>query len=89
LRIFGPKRDKVTAEWRRIHNKELYDLHSSNNFLVMKQKRWAGHVARMGYKKGVYRVLVGRLLGTPWLEDNIKTDIQHVVREGVEWTDVS
>jgi hypothetical protein len=50
-RIFGPKRDEVTGEWRRLHNKELYTLYSSPNiFRVMKSRRlrWAGHVARMG-----------------------------------------
>jgi hypothetical protein len=50
-RIFGPKRDEVTGEWRRLHNKELYALYSSLNIIrVMKSRRlrWAGHVARMG-----------------------------------------
>jgi hypothetical protein len=50
-RIFGPKRDKVTGEWRRLHNKELYALYCSPNIIrVMKSRRlrWAGHVARMG-----------------------------------------
>jgi hypothetical protein len=50
-RIFGPKRDEVTGEWRRLHNKELYALYSSPNIIrVMKSRRlrWAGHVARMG-----------------------------------------
>jgi hypothetical protein len=48
LRImFGPKRDKVTGEWRRLHNEELYDLYSSSNTIQIK-KRWAGHVAHMG-----------------------------------------
>jgi hypothetical protein len=50
-RIFGPKRDEVTGEWRRLHNKELYALYSSPNIIgVIKSRRlrWAGHVARMG-----------------------------------------
>jgi hypothetical protein len=50
-RIFGPKRDEVTGEWRRLHNKELYAVYSSPNIIrVMKSRRlrWAGHVARMG-----------------------------------------
>jgi hypothetical protein len=50
-RIFGPKRDEVTGEWRRLHNKELYGLYSSPNIIgVIKSRRlrWAGHVARMG-----------------------------------------
>ena len=62
-RIFGPRRDKVTGEWRRLHNEELNDLYSSPNLVrVIKSRRmrWAGHVARMGEKRGVYRVLVGK-----------------------------
>jgi hypothetical protein len=50
-RVFGPKRDEVTGEWRRLHNKELYALYSSPNIIrVIKSRRlrWAGHVARMG-----------------------------------------
>ena len=63
-RIFGPMRDEVTGEWRRLHNKELYDLYSSPNIIrVIKSRRlrWAGHVARMGERRGAYRVLVGIL----------------------------
>jgi hypothetical protein len=81
-RVFGPKRDEVTGEWRKLHNGELNDLYSSPNIVrVVKSKRmrWAGHVARMGEEKGVHRVFVGkpegkRLLGRPrcrW-EDNMK-----------------
>jgi hypothetical protein len=61
-RIFGPKRDEVTGEWRRLHNKELYTLYSSPDVVrVMKSRRlrWAGHVARMGERRGAYRILVG------------------------------
>jgi hypothetical protein len=87
-RIFGPKRDEVTGEWRRLHNKELYVLYSSPNIIwVMKSRRlrWAGHVARMGERRGAHRVLVGkpegrRPLGRPrrrW-EDNIKMDLREV-----------
>jgi hypothetical protein len=50
-RIFGPKRDDVTAEWRILHNKELRDLYSSPSIIILmksKRMRWAGHVARMG-----------------------------------------
>jgi hypothetical protein len=60
-RIFGPKRDEVTGEWRRLHKKELYALHSSPNIIrVIKSRRlrWAGHVARMGERRGAYRPLV-------------------------------
>jgi len=62
-KIFGPRRDEVTGEWRRLHNEELNDLYSSPNIVrVMKSRRmrWAGHVARMGEEKGVYRVSVGK-----------------------------
>jgi hypothetical protein len=47
-RIYGPKRDEITREWRKLHNEELYDLDSSNNFVRVTKSRWAGHVARMG-----------------------------------------
>ena len=60
-RIFGPRRDEVKGEWRRLHNEELNDLYSSTNIVrVIKSKRmrWAGHVARMGEERVVYRVLV-------------------------------
>jgi len=62
-RIFGPRRDEVTGEWRRLHNEELNGLYSSPNILrVIKSRRmrWAGHVALMGEERSVYRVLVGK-----------------------------
>ena len=62
-RIFVPRRDEVTGEWRRLHKEELNDLYSSPNIVrVIKSRtmRWAGHVARMGEEWGVYRVLVGK-----------------------------
>jgi len=62
-RIFVPKRDEVTGEWRKLHNEELNDLYSSPNIVrVMKLRRmrWAGQVARMGEERGVYRVFVGK-----------------------------
>ena len=62
-RIFGPKRDEVTGEWRKLHNEELNELYCSPNIVrVIKSRRMslAGHVARMGKKKGVYRVWVGK-----------------------------
>jgi hypothetical protein len=89
LRTFGPKRDEVTKKWKELHNEELNDLYSSRSIVrVIKSRRmrWAGHVARMGTKSGVYRVLVGKLegkrpLGRPrrrW-KDNIKLDLEVVV----------
>jgi hypothetical protein len=72
-RIYGPKGDEVTGEWRKLHNEELADLCSSRNIIrVIKWRmRWAVNVARMGKRRGVYRVLVGkqegtRPLGIPW-----------------------
>jgi hypothetical protein len=62
-RIFGPRRNKVTGDWRRLNNEELNDLYSSHNIVrVIKSRRmrWAGHVARMGEERGVDRVLVGK-----------------------------
>jgi hypothetical protein len=87
-RIFGPKRDEATGEWRRLHNEELNDLYSSQNIIrVIKSRRmrWAEPAARMGEKRGAYRILVGRPegrrpLGRPrhrW-EDNIKMYLQEV-----------
>ena len=84
-RIFGPKRDEVTGEWRKQNNEALNDLYSTPNIIwVIKSKRiiWAGHIARMGERRVIYRVLVGkpegmRPLGRPrrkW-EDNIKMDL--------------
>jgi len=62
-RIFGPRRDEVTGDWRKLHNEELNDSYCSPNIVrVIKSRRmrWAGHVARMGEARGVYRVLVGK-----------------------------
>jgi hypothetical protein len=62
-RIFGPKTDEVTREWRKLHNEELHDLYFSPNIVrVIKPRRMrrTGHVARMGEERGVYRVLVGK-----------------------------
>jgi hypothetical protein len=94
-RIFGPKRDEVTGEWRNLHNEELNDLYYSPNIFRMlkwRRMRWAGHVARIEVRNGVYRVLVGkpeskRPLGRPrrrW-EDNIKMDLQEVGCGGMSW----
>jgi len=85
-RIFGPRRDEVTGEWRRLHNEELNDLYSLPNIeRVIKSRRmkWAWHVARMGEDRGVYKVFLGkpegkRPLGRPrrrWV-DNIRMDLQ-------------
>jgi hypothetical protein len=85
VRAFGPKRNEVTEEWRKLHNEELNDLYSlPNTVLVVKSRRmrWVGHVARMGEDRGVYRVLVGKPEGkrplgrqTRRWEDYIKMDL--------------
>jgi hypothetical protein len=93
-RIFGPKREK-DGSWRKLYNDELHSLYSSPNIVrVIKSRkmRWAGHVARMGEGRGVYRVLVGRPegkrpLGRPrrrW-EDNIKLDLTEIGINGTNW----
>jgi hypothetical protein len=65
MRIFGPKRDEITGEWRRLHNKELYALYSPPNFIrVIKSRRqMARHVIRIEEKRYAYRVLEGKLEG--------------------------
>jgi hypothetical protein len=66
LRTFGPNRDEVTGEWRKLHNEELRDLYSSPSKIRMikwRRMRWTGHVARMGEKRNVYRLLVGKSEG--------------------------
>jgi len=94
-RIFGPTREEVTAEWRRIHNEELNDLYTSPNIVrVIKSRRirWAGHMARMAEERGAFRVLEGkpegkRPLGRPrrrWV-DNIRMDLQKVGCEYMDW----
>jgi len=97
--IFGPTRDEMTGEWRKLHNEELNDLYCSPNFIrVIKSRkiRWAKHVARMGERMGVYRVLVvkhegKRPLGRPrcrW-EVNIKMDLQEVGYGDMDWIDLA
>ena len=94
-KMFGPRRDKVMGEWRRLQNEELNDLYSSPNIVRVikwRRMRWAGHVARMGEERGVYMVLVGkpegkRPLGRPRRRrvDNIRNDLQEVGCGYVDW----
>jgi hypothetical protein len=94
-RIFGPKRDEVTGEWRKLHSAKLHNLYSSP--VIIRQvksmrMRWAGHVARMGEGRKVYKVLVGkpegkRPLGRPrrrW-EDGIGMELGEIGLGGGVW----
>jgi hypothetical protein len=98
-RIIGPKKDEATGEWIKLHNEELNDLYSSpNSIRVIKSRRmrWVGYVARMGEKRGAYRILVGIPEGRRPLvrykrrwEGNIKTDLQEVGWEGMNWIELA
>jgi hypothetical protein len=98
-RVFGPKRDEVTGEWRKLHNEELTDLYSLPNIVRVvksRQRRWAGNVVRMGEDSRVHRMLVGKPegkipLGRPrrrW-EDNIETDLQEVEGGRGDWMELA
>jgi hypothetical protein len=88
-RIFGPKRDEVTGEWRKLHNEELHNLYSSPNIIRMIK-------LKMGEKRNAYRILVGkpegrRPLGRPrrrWV-DNIRMDLREIGWDGVYWVDLA
>jgi hypothetical protein len=63
-RKFGPKRDEVTGDWRKLHNEELHNLYSSPSIIRLiksRRMRWAGHVARMREKRNAYRIFVGKV----------------------------
>jgi hypothetical protein len=97
-RIFGPNGDEVTGEWRKSHNEELHDLYCSPTIVrvIKPRMKWAGHVARMGEGRCVYRVLVGKPegkspLGRPrckW-ENNIKAGLQEVGCRGMDWIELA
>jgi hypothetical protein len=94
-RIFGPKRDEVTVQWRKLHNGELHNLYSSPNIIrriKSRRMRWAGHMARTGEGRNVYRVSVGKPEGERPLErprrrweDGIKIDLGKIGLGGVKW----
>jgi hypothetical protein len=97
--MFGPKGDEVTGEWRKLHSGELHNLYSSPDIIrhiKSRRMRWAGHVARMGEERNVYRVLVGKPEGKRPLErprrrweDGIKMDLREIgwgwVWSGLNW----
>jgi hypothetical protein len=98
-KIFGPKRDEVTRELRKIHNEKFNDLYSSPIIVQLnksRRMRWAGHVARMGEGRVVYRILVGKPEGKRQLmrsrrrwEYKIKVDLQEVVCGDMDWTELA
>jgi hypothetical protein len=87
-RIFGPKKDEATGQWKKLHSGELHNLYSSPDIIRQtksRRMRWAGHVARIGEGRNVYRVLVGKpkgkgLPGRPRRrrEDGIKKDLREI-----------
>jgi hypothetical protein len=94
-RIFGPKRDEVTGEWRKLHNEELRNLYSPPDIIRQvksRRMRWTGHVARIGEERKMYKIWVGkpegkRPLGRPrrrW-EDGIRMDLRETGLGGVDW----
>ena len=97
--VFNSKRDKVTGEWRKLHNEELNGLYSLPNIVrVVKSRRmrWAEHVARMGEDRGVQRVLVGKPEGKRPLrrprrrwKDNIKMDLQEIGGGRGDWMELA
>jgi hypothetical protein len=94
-RIFGPKRDEVTRQWRKLHSEELHILCSSPVIImqiILRRMRWAGHVASMGEGRNVFRVWVGKPEGKRPLErprsrweDGIKMDLREIGLGDVEW----
>jgi hypothetical protein len=91
-RVFGHKRDEVTVGWRKLHHGELHNLYSTPDIIRQIKSRimrWAGHVARMGEGRNVYRILVGKPEGKNHLEDQgvdgIKMDLREIGWGCVEW----
>jgi hypothetical protein len=97
-RIFGPKRDDVTGDWRKLHNEELHNLYSSANIIRMIKSRWmrrSGHEARMGKTMNAYRILVGKPEGNRPLRrprrrwvDNIKMDVREIGWDWMDWIEL-
>jgi hypothetical protein len=94
-RIFGPKRDKVIGEWRKLYNEELHILYSFQNIIRQiksRKLRWVEHVARMGEERNVYKILMGKPEGKRprcrW-EDGIRMDLRKIGLGSVEWIQVA
>jgi hypothetical protein len=98
-KTFGPKRDEVTGDWRKLHYEELHNLYSSPNIIRMitlRRMTWAGYIARMGGTRNGYTILVGkpegkRPSGRPrrrWV-DNIKIDLRGIGWDDVDWIDLA
>jgi hypothetical protein len=98
-RIFGPKRDTVTEEWRKLHNEEIMTCTAHPIYCAgdkMENNEMGGACSAHGERRGVYRVLVGKPDGKGPLGrsrgrwgDNIKTDLQEVGCEGMEWIELA
>jgi hypothetical protein len=99
LRIFERKRDEVVGGWRKLHNVELHNLHSSPSIIIMIKSgrmRWVGNVARMGFKRNAYMILEGKLEGKrppgrPRHRKmvNIKMDLREIGWDGIDWIDLA
>jgi hypothetical protein len=98
-RIFGPKRDGVMEDWRKLRNEELHNLYCSPSIIRMNKSRrmkWAGHVTRMMEKRNTYRVLMGKPEGKRPLgryrrrwEDNVKMNLGEIGWSDMEWIDLA
>jgi hypothetical protein len=94
-RVFGPKRDEVTGEWRKLHNEELRNLYSSTDIIRQvksRRMRWAEHVARMGEDIKMYKILMGKPEGRRPLErprrrweDGVRIDLREIGLGSVDW----
>jgi hypothetical protein len=92
-RIFGPKKDEVTGEWRKLHSEDLHNLYSSQNIIRQiksRRMRCVGHVSHIGEERKVYKILLGKLEGKTSLgrlrhrwEDGIKIDLEEIDGGGV------
>jgi hypothetical protein len=99
-RIFGPKKNEVTGDWRKLHNEELRNLYSSLSITTKtSQMRWAGYVTRIGKKRNGRRILLRKSEGKTLLlkrprhtrrwEDNIKIDLREIGWDGMDWIDLA